>query len=356
MSTNPTEGLLRPYLLGDLQLKNRIVMAPLTRTRADNQGKVPNKLMAEYYAQRAGAGLIITEGTFVSEQGQGWYGAPGVYNEEQRAGWKRVTDAVHSAGGLIFVQLWHQGSVSHRFLYPDGRLPLGPSAVNPEQLIHVKGGKIMSETPREMSLHDIKQAVKDFRHAAQVARDAGFDGVQIQGGFVYLFQQFLHEVTNRRTDEYGGPVENRARILFEALEAVLEVWPSTRVGVKAGPMMNALGAFRATDETLRTSEYVYRKMAGYKLSHMLLMRQMADLPGTAYPERRDQRPTWCRAFIAEGAGDLMPSVETTSHIRTLPNAFAVMHHSMSYGRNISTAPLLRVTQTGYQIQERNNVQ
>jgi N-ethylmaleimide reductase len=201
MSTKPIEALLTPYTLGDLQLKNRIVMAPLTRTRAENQGKVPNELMAEYYAQRAGAGLIITEGTFVSEQEQGWYGAPGVYNAEQGAGWKRVTDAVHSAGGLIFVQLWHQGSVSHRFLYSDGRLPLGPSAVNPEQLIHVKGGKIMSETPREMSLRDIKQAVKDFRHAAQVPRDAGFDGVQIQGGFVYLFQQFLHEVTNRRSDD-----------------------------------------------------------------------------------------------------------------------------------------------------------
>jgi len=223
MSTKPTEGLLSPYTLGDLKLKNRIVMAPLTRTRAVNQGKVPNALMAEYYAQRAGAGLIITEGTFVSEQGQGWYGAPGIYNEERRAGWERITDAVHSAGGLIFVQLWRQGAVSHRSLHDDGRVPLGPSAVNPEQLIHVKGGRIMSETPRQMSLQDIKQAVKDFRHAAQVARDAGFDGVQIQGGFVYLFQQFLHEVTNRRTDQYGGPVENRARILVEALEAVLEV-------------------------------------------------------------------------------------------------------------------------------------
>jgi len=188
MSTKPTEGLLSPYTLGDLKLKNRIVMAPLTRTRAVNQGKVPNALMAEYYAQRAGAGLIITEGTFVSEQGQGWYGAPGIYNEERRAGWERITDAVHSAGGLIFVQLWRQGAVSHRSLHDDGRVPLGPSAVNPEQLIHVKGGRIMSETPREMSLQDIKQAVKDFRHAAQVARDAGFDGVQIQGGFVYLFQ------------------------------------------------------------------------------------------------------------------------------------------------------------------------
>src|ERR1700755_3193719 len=136
MSVKSAEILLSPYTLGDLRLKNRIVMAPLTRTGAENRGKVPNELMAEYYAQRAGAGLIITEGTFVSEQGQGWYGAPGVYNTEQAAGWMGVTDAVHDAGGLIFVQLWHQGSVSHRSLYDDGRLPLGPSPVNPEQLIH----------------------------------------------------------------------------------------------------------------------------------------------------------------------------------------------------------------------------
>src|SRR5271154_6050041 len=230
---------------------------------------------------REGLFELVKAGTFVSEQGQGWYGAPGVYTAEQGTGWQRVTDAVHKAGGLIFVQLWHQGSVSHRSFYDDGRLPLGPSAVNPGQLIHIKGGRVPSETPRAMSVHEIKQAVKDFRHAAEVARDAGFDGVQIQGGFVYLFQQFLHEVTNRRTDPYGGPVENRARLLFEVLEAVLEVWPSQRVGVKAGPMMSEHGAFRATDETLRTSEYVYRKMSGYKLSHMLLMRQMADLTGTS---------------------------------------------------------------------------
>jgi len=176
--------------------------------------------------------------------------------------------------------LWHQGSVSHRSLYEDGRAPLGPSAINPGQLIHIKGGKVMSEIPQEMDLEDIKQAVREFRHAAQVARDAGFDGVQIQGGFVYLFQQFLHEITNRRTDQYGGQVENRARILFEVLDAVLEVWPRNRVGIKAGPMMNEVGAFRATDETLKTSEYVYHRIAGYKLSHMLLMRQMADLTDT----------------------------------------------------------------------------
>jgi N-ethylmaleimide reductase len=325
MSNNPKEALLSPYTLGDLRLKNRIVMAPLTRTRADQQTKVPNELMVEYYRQRAGAGLIITEGTFVSEQGQGWYGAPGIYTEEQRAGWEQVTNAVHNAGGLIFVQLWHQGAVSHRSLYGDGRLPLGPSAVNPEQLIHVKGGRVPSEGPGRMSLEDIQQAVTDFRHAAQVARDAGFDGVRIQGGFVYLFQQFLHEVTNRRSDQYGGPVENRARILFEALEAVLEVWSATRVGVKAGPMMNEVGAFRATDETLPTSEYVYRRMAAYKLSHMLLMRQMADLTGSPlehmsgdtvvhhfrhlYPEtlilNSGIDAIQGARLIAEGAGDLV---------------------------------------------------
>lgn len=319
------QPLFTPYRMADLDLANRVVMAPLTRTRAENPGKVPNALMAEYYAQRSGAGLIITEGTFVSEQGQGWYGAPGIYNEEQRTAWERITATVHSAGGLIFVQLWHQGAVSHRSLYDDGRIPLGPSAVNPEQLIHVQGGKILSETPRAMSLQDIKQTVKDFRHAAQVARDAGFDGVQIQAGFVYLFQQFLHEVTNRRTDQYGGSLENRARILFEALEAVLEVWPSSRVGVKAGPMMNELGAFRATDETLRTSEYVYRKMAGYKLSHMFLMRQMTDLIDTPIEHMSGDavvhhfrhlytgtlilnvgiNPTHGARLISEGAGDLI---------------------------------------------------
>src|ERR1700733_9701484 len=147
MSTKTTDILFTPYTLGDLPLKNRLVMAPLTRTRSVYPGMVPNELMAEYYTQRAGAGLIITEGTFVSEQGQGWYGAPGVYTTEQAAAWRRITDAVHGAGGLIFVQLWHQGSVSHRSLHDDGRLPLRPSAVNPEQLIHVKGGRIVSEVP-----------------------------------------------------------------------------------------------------------------------------------------------------------------------------------------------------------------
>ena len=274
------QPLLEPYVLGDLQLRNRVVMAPLTRTRADNPGHVPTDLMRQYYEQRASAGLIISEGVWVSENAKGWHGAPGIYNEEQRAAWKVITEAVHARGGRIFAQLWHQGSVSHPSFFSDGRLPVAPSTINPEQLIHVPGGTRLSETPREMTFADIKQAIDEYRNSAQVAKNAGFDGVQIQAGFVYLIQQFLHETTNLRTDEYGGSIEKRARFLFEVLEAVLDVWPSQRVGVKTGPMMNELGLFKAIPSTIPTSEYLYERLNSYKLSHVYLMRQLADLSRT----------------------------------------------------------------------------
>jgi N-ethylmaleimide reductase len=279
-SNHDHSALLTPYQLGDLALKNRIVMAPLTRTRAENSGHVTNELMVEYYAQRASAGLIISEGTWVSEEAQGWYGVPGIYNKEQGQAWRKVTGAVHACGGNIFAQLWHSGGVSHRTLYPDGRQPFAPSAINQEQLVHVRGGSAMSHVPRAMSKEDIKKTVLDFKNASRVAQEAGFDGVQLQAGYVYLINQFLHETTNHRTDEYGGTIENRSRFLFEVLDAVLEVWPSQRVGLKTGPMMNELGAFKAVDSTLAVSEYVYEKLAPYNLSHILLMRQMADLTGT----------------------------------------------------------------------------
>ena len=273
--------LLQPFLFGDIELANRIVMAPLTRMRTPLQSAVPNALMREYYEQRATAGLIISEGTFVSDQARGWYGAPGVYTEAQRKGWQEITSAVHAAGGRIIVQLWHQGSVSNTSMVGNGRFPLAPSAVNPEQLLHTGYGLTeMTSVPVAMSLEDIRQTITDFRHAAMVARDAGFDGVQIQAGYVYLFQQFLQENLNLRSDVYGGTIENRARLLFEVLDAVLEVWPANRVGVKAGPMMSERGGFQSIPSTLPTSEYVYRRLNDYGLSHVMLMRQMADLQGT----------------------------------------------------------------------------
>ncbi len=167
MADQNQNPLLTPYQLGDLSLKNRIVMAPLTRTRAENPGHVPTDLMVEYYSQRASAGLIISEGTWVSEEAQGWYGVPGIYNEEQGEAWKRVTDAVHRRGGRIFAQLWHQGGVSHNSLYPDGRQPLAPSAVYMEQLVHVRGGSVKSDLPRAMSIADIKRTVSDYKHASR---------------------------------------------------------------------------------------------------------------------------------------------------------------------------------------------
>ena len=261
-------------------LPNRVVMAPLTRGRALNPGHVPNDLMREYYEQRSTAGLIITEGTWVSEDGKGWIGAPGIYNSAQGNAWRKITDAVHAKGGRIFSQLWHQGAVSHPSFFPDGRLPLAPSAIDPKQMVYVADGTAMTGTPREMTRADIRQAVADFRNAARIAMDAGFDGIQLQAGFVYLMQQFMHELTNLRTDEYGGSIENRTRFLFEVLDAVLEVWPSNRVGVKTGPMMNERGLFTAIDSTLTTFEYVYDKLNAYNLSHVFLMRQMADLSKT----------------------------------------------------------------------------
>jgi N-ethylmaleimide reductase len=271
--------LLTPYRLGDLDLRNRMVMAPLTRARATNGGNIPTPLMAEYYRQRAAAGLIISEGIFVSERGRGWPGAPGLFTDEQVEGWKAVTATVHDAGGVIFAQLWHMGSVSLPE-YHQGALPKSASAVNPGQLVHTDNGMVMSGVPEAMSLEDIEQVIEDFRNAAANAKQAGFDGVQIQGGFVYLFQQFLLDTTNLRTDQYGGSVENRARLLFDVVEAVLTVWPSQRVGVKAGPFMDEHGAFKATPSTEETAAYVYEKLNSYDLSHLLVMRQMADLSGT----------------------------------------------------------------------------
>ena len=284
MQTNPSQQerlLLQSFKLGDLELPNRIVMAPLTRMRASHPSGVPTDLMREYYVQRASAGLIITEGTFVSDQARGWFGAPGIYTEEQRKGWQVIVDAVHRAGGRIIVQLWHQGSVSTRALVGSGRPPLGPSAVNPGQLVHTGFGKTEpTQAPDAMSREDIFQTVSDFRRAARVALDAGFDGVQVQGGFVYLFQQFLQETLNLRTDEYGGTVENRSRLLFDVLEAILPEWPTRRVGVKAGPMMSEHGGLRSLPSTLATSDYVYARFNDYDLSHVMVMRQLADLTGT----------------------------------------------------------------------------
>ncbi len=273
------QPLLKPLKLGDLNLRNRVIMAPLTRTRANNAQHVPTDLMLEYYRQRASAGLIFTEGTFVSDDSQGWYGAPGIFTERQREAWAKITDAVHKEGSKMFVQLWHTGGVSSPELR-DGLPALAPSALDLGQQVHSAKGVVMSGQNREMSISDIKNTIAEFVHAARVAKNAGFDGIQLQAGYVYLFQQFLHDLTNKRTDTYGGSIENRARFLFETLEAVLEVWPSQRVSVKAGPMMNEHGLLRATETTLEASEYVAKKLNDYNISHLNVMQQLTNIEKT----------------------------------------------------------------------------
>jgi N-ethylmaleimide reductase len=275
MSVN---SLFTPVRLGDLNLPNRIVMAPLTRMRAGPSDHVPTPPQAEYYAQRASAGLIIAEATAISPDGFGWADTPGLWTPDQVAGWSRVTDAVHAAGGRIIAQLWHTGALSH----PDlrgGAQPLSASAIDPLQVSVTPTGRKPTVTPRPMTREEIGRTLADYARAARNAMAAGFDGVQILANYLYLIAQFLNRATNLRTDEYGGEFEGRARLLFEVVEAVLDEVEPWRVGVKISPMHEA-GAFAANDETLPMAEYAIRELSGYGLSHLLLMGATTDFTGT----------------------------------------------------------------------------
>lgn len=231
-------ALLSPFRLGDLTLKNRVVLAPMTRARAGVK-RLPNALMNEYYAQRAGAGLLITEATVISEQGIGWQQSPGIYSDAQAEAWKQVTATVHAKGAPIFLQLWHCGRASHSTFREDRSLPVAPSAIKLNgDYIHTPAGKQQYETPRALETHEVALVVEDYRRAAQRAKDAGFDGVEIHGGNGYLIDQFLQSRTNHRTDRYGGSVEKRFQFLREVVEAVLTVWPAQRVAVRLAPNGN----------------------------------------------------------------------------------------------------------------------
>jgi N-ethylmaleimide reductase len=236
-----TAPLFAPFQLGPLALKNRIVMAPLTRSRSQQPGNIPTAMNALYYAQRASAGLLISEATQVSQQGQGYAWTPGIHTAEQVAGWRRVTEAVHAAGGLIFLQLWHVGRVSHPALQPDGQLPVAPSALAPSGMAFVTDDSgapqlVPFVPPRALALEEMPYLVKQYVHGAKNAQAAGFDGVEVHSANGYLLDQFLQTNSNRRDDAYGGSAENRARLLLEVVEAVCGGWDSRRVGVRLSPL------------------------------------------------------------------------------------------------------------------------
>ncbi|ADH89566.1 NADH:flavin oxidoreductase/NADH oxidase [Ancylobacter novellus DSM 506] len=236
MSTPPS--LFDSYRLGDITLSNRIVMAPLTRNRA-SAGLVPSPLAVEYYGQRASAGLIVTEATQISDTAQGYQDTPGIFTDAQVEGWKKVTDTVHAKGGHIFVQMWHVGRVSHRSLQPGGAAPLAPSAVRANTKTYVNNGFAEVDEPRALTLDEIKGVVEDFGKAAANAIRAGFDGVEIHGANGYLIDQFLRDGANKRTDEYGGSIENRTRFLKEVLESVTGAIGAKRTGIRLSPVTPA---------------------------------------------------------------------------------------------------------------------
>lgn len=257
--------LFKPAQLGPLTLPNRVVMAPLTRSRTGSKG-IPGPLNAEYYVQRASAGLIIAEATQISRQGQGYAFTPGIHDAEQVAGWKLVTDAVHQAGGRIVLQLWHVGRISHPSLQPDGGLPVAPSAIRPEGKAFTEAGFQDFVTPRTLETREIAGIVADYRRAAENAKAAGFDGVEIHAANGYLIDQFLKDKTNQRTDAYGGSIENRARFLLEVTEAVVGVWGGDRTGIRISPVSPANDIADSDPQPL--FDYVVQQLNRFKLAFL----------------------------------------------------------------------------------------
>jgi N-ethylmaleimide reductase len=240
--------LFSPFRLGGLQLNNRLVMAPLTRNRATKGTDAPNNLNARYYRQRATAGLIISEATQISQQGQGYIWTPGIYTEAQVEGWRKVTDAVHGAGGKIFIQLWHVGRVSHVSLQPGGAQPVAPSAIAAKTKTFIETGFAETSEPRALSVEDIAGVVADYKKAAENAKRAGFDGIEIHGANGYLIDQFLKDGTNQRTDHYGQTIENRARFALEVTDAILQIWDKSSIGIRLSPVSPANNAVDSNPE------------------------------------------------------------------------------------------------------------
>ena len=298
--------LFEPLSIGGQKLANRVVMAPLTRMRASVPGDVPNDLMVEYYRQRAGAGLIISEGTQISPIGKGYMDTPGIHSAEQVAGWAKVTDAVHAEGGVMAAQLWHVGRVSHESFH-DGALPVSATAEPFRNRTTVRGPdgvptRVACPTPRALSVDEISATVDDYRRAAENARAAGFDLVELHGAHGYLLHQFLSTESNRRDDEYGGSLENRARIVLEAVDAVIGAWEASRAGIRISPFgsFNGLEDDDAEMALHLASEFANRGLGFIHLSEP----DWAGGPKVQDDFRQRLRDTYDGVIIGAGNYDL----------------------------------------------------
>ena len=268
MTNTADTDLFDPVTIGAWQLSNRIVMAPLTRCRVKNDG-IPGELQATYYAQRAGAGLIISEATNISPQGRGYAFTPGIFTGAQIDGWKRVTDAVHRKNGKIVCQLWHVGRFSHPSLQPGNVLPVAPSAIAPEGETFTEQGLQKVPTPRALESDEIPGIIEQYRHAAACAKQAGFDGVEIHSANCYLLDQFIRDSTNRRTDRYGGSIENRTRLVLEVVNAVCAVWGGgSRVGIRLAPVTPHTGNTPLDSDVMATYGYLIRQLNEFNLAYL----------------------------------------------------------------------------------------
>ena len=296
--------LFEPIQVGALTLPNRIIMAPLTRCRAV-EGRVPNALMAEYYRQRASAGLIISEATSVDPMGVGYPDTPGIWSAEQVDGWKRVTDAVHEASGRIFLQLWHVGRISDP-IYLDGALPVAPSAIAPRGNVSLVRPPKNFVTPRALDLDEIPGIVEAYRSGAANARKAGFDGVEIHGANGYLLDQFLQDGSNKRSDAYGGPIENRARLLLEVTDACIAEWGADRVGMHLAPKCDAHDM--GDSDPRATFGYVARELDRRKIA-FICTRESLDEPRVSRMIRRE----FSGVFIANEGIDRATAKRLVEH-------------------------------------------
>ena len=277
------QPVLEPVDLGGIKLRNRVVMAPMTRSRATNPENKPTEIHATYYNQRASAGLIITEGAQISKKAVGYINTPGIYSNEQINAWKEVTKSVHEEGGKIFIQLWHVGRISHPDFH-NGEIPLAPSAINPLAKSFTPKGFKDTVAPKEMTLEEIQQTVNDFKQAAKNAMEAGFDGVEIHASNGYLLHQFFSRTSNVRADEYGGSIANRARILFDIIDAIKTYVPENQIGVRLNPSLHGVFGMTMDEESIPTFDYIIERLNEYSLAYLHLSEPFTDVSNLDFAE------------------------------------------------------------------------
>lgn len=338
--------LFSPTTMGTIELANRIIMAPVTRSRYGEDG-VPNELHATYYAQRSGAGLIIAEATNISPQGRGYAATPGIWNEAQIAGWKIVTDAVHAAGGKIVSQLWHVGRFSSVELQPDGQAPVAPSAIKAEGNTYTANGFVPVSMPRALETEEIATIIEQYKMAAQNAKQAGFDGVEVHSANSYLLDQFLRDSTNHRTDRYGGSIENRSRLTLEVTQAIVDIWGSDRVGIRLSPVTPDAGNTPLDSKVMDLYGYLIPELNKFNLAYLHFV-EGATATSRSVPDGIDLdalRARFNGPFIGNNNYDLEMAIERRKQGKIDAVAFGRLFISnpdlverLRYGAELTIAP------------------